>query len=156
MIIGLTVALAGGAFTAATALAEDPDHLRERARQLMEEAEHLMRVADREEHGQRDECPEAEEVERRIHHLHEAAGHLDIAGYGEWADEVRRVAEEMERELHERDDRGRHDDEGHHDELVAHVKELTHAFKRMHRHVEELTEVVHDLQERVDHLSRER
>ena len=41
LVLGLTVALTAGALTAATALAQDPEAMRDEARRLMEEAEHL-------------------------------------------------------------------------------------------------------------------
>jgi uncharacterized coiled-coil DUF342 family protein len=150
LVLGLTAALAGGALTAATALAQDPDAMRNEARHMMEQAEHLMQAADRQEAMRHRERPEAGEVEFRIQHLREAAEHLDMAAYGEWADEVRRVAEDMERQLHEGDDGGPRD------ELAAHVEELTRAFRQLHRHVDELTGAVEDLRHRVDELSRER
>ena len=118
----------------------------EKADALAREAEKLR---DRARHGDR-QAEEGQDVERRLHHLRQAVEHLSAAGNHDWAERLARHAEELEQEFHAQRE-GRHQGE-----LVAHVEELTTAFHRLQREVEELHEIVGDLREQVEMLSHRR
>ena len=108
------------------------------------ETEHHPRRREiREEHRDHPH-PEHEEVRGRIEHLRAASAHLQQAGLGEFGEEIRHRADQMERELdRERERRagGPHSElaEAHHAirELQEAVERLRNEIREIHAHLKE-------------------
>lgn len=105
----------------------------------------MMQLRQREE--RRPQPPEGfEDVERRLQHMIQAAENLEAADMREQAEQLRRHAEEMERQLrrHMEGDRPGGPDErldmlvGQMHELRAEVRELTELVRELHRRLDKL------------------
>jgi hypothetical protein len=88
---------------------------------------------------------EREEIARRIEHLHGAAGHLDEAGLPDMARELRQQAENLERELHQRQPGGADR------ELL---RELMEQMRDMKQEVEKLRDEVAELREQLPRANK--
>jgi len=85
---------------------------------------------------------EAAGIEERIHHLRQAAEHLQAAGREDWAREIHRLIEAEQSEA-----RGRAPGDAP-EQLHAHVRELTQVVRELQEEVREMRRVVDDLKER--------
>ena len=90
------------------------------------------------EHHGRGHDREAEEVERRVHHLREAAKNLAAAGF-------REQAEQAEREAHEIAQNFRRERAGHHEGHGPSNMELAEAVEKLQRQVHELGKIVSEM-----------
>jgi len=115
------------------------------AEEVARRAEELMmQLRQREE--RRPQPPEGfEDVERRLQHMIQAAENLEAADMREQAEQLRRHAEEMERQLHRHmEGRPGGPDErldmlmGQMHELRAEVRELTELVRELHRRLDKL------------------
>ncbi len=102
---------------------------------------HLARME--EHHAKRPGGPqgEAHEVERRVHHLHQAAENLEQAGMQEEAKKIHQHAERMEQEFHQR--RKRAADRPHGEQLQQEVHELHKMVGRLKKEIDQLKKELH-------------
>jgi hypothetical protein len=103
------------------------------ARGVATRLEELNRRLDvRERHGP--------QIEERIHHLRQAAEHLQAAGREDWAREIRNLIAKEESETHQRAASGGGE------ELHARVNELAQAVRELNAAVREMRRIVDELQ----------
>ena len=88
-----------------------------------------------------------EKMEKKMHHLREAAENLELAGLGDEAHKFRAAAEKMEHEIHRQHNAGRNT----HQPPAEMVEKIHH----LERQLEEMRKAIHHQQEQIEELRKQ-